>query len=271
MLILPIVNRNRILNVEIKLKDAEKIRTSVKFDDASESDIIVNSEKFSQSSYGNSKDVNAPIDFVRSKSLLYPRNFLVLTREAANSTLYDVYEVSQPPKKVSDGLDRLYSSVITDMRKEIPKYRKSRYISLEKLGVDDHITDEKISKLQKIVTEVKDEEQWPKLFKEAGVLDLKETVDFLNNFDCTVVSNTTIPEDNLNDILKSLEILNTRDSRNLRNYYDMALKNKEIYSRISYINQMIYGKPISLIRSQSQKQKQLIKVKESESDGVKVV
>ena len=42
MLILPIVNRNRVLNVEVKLKNAGKIRTGVRFADASESEVIVN-------------------------------------------------------------------------------------------------------------------------------------------------------------------------------------------------------------------------------------
>ena len=77
MLILPIVNKKRVMNVEIRLKDAFKIRKNVCYDDAKESDIIVNREKFSESSYNNSRDINAPINFIRSKSILYPRRFLV--------------------------------------------------------------------------------------------------------------------------------------------------------------------------------------------------
>ena len=46
MLILPIVNKNRVMNVHIKIKSAEKIRQKVSFNDAKESEIIVNREKF---------------------------------------------------------------------------------------------------------------------------------------------------------------------------------------------------------------------------------
>ena len=75
MLVLPIVNKGRVMNAEIRLKKASKIRKSVCYEDAKPSDIIVNREKFSESIFGKSKDVNAPIDFIRSKSLLYPRRF----------------------------------------------------------------------------------------------------------------------------------------------------------------------------------------------------
>ena len=34
MLILPIVNKNRVLNVRVKLKGASKIRNSIKFEDS---------------------------------------------------------------------------------------------------------------------------------------------------------------------------------------------------------------------------------------------
>lgn len=261
MLILPIVNKNRVMNVHIKIKSAEKIRQKVSFNDAKESEIIVNREKFSDSIFSESKDISAPIEFVRSKSLLYPRNFLITTKTESSSSLYDVYEVSQPPRKVNDSLDKLYSCALTDMRKEIPGSKKGRYVSLEKLGINEHLTDEKIAKLQRIV---KDNipEKWPHLFQEEGIADLKETIDFINNFECTVVSDTTIPENSLQDVLKSLDVINTRDSRNLKNYYSMAQTNRDIYSKISYINKIIYDKPLALIKSQKQKQKQLIKVKE---------
>ena len=262
MLILPIVNRNRVMNVHITLKDAEKIRKGVSFDDAVESDIIVNRARFSDSSLSGSKDVSAPVDFIRGKSLLYPRNYLITTKEEADSTLYDVYEVSPPPKKVSDGLDNLYSSVITDMRKEIPNSKRGRYVSFEKLGVHKELTDEKIEKLQQIVRETKNEKEWPFLFREAGISDLKDAVDFINIFDCTVVSDTSIPEDSLQTVLKGLEAINTKDARSLRNYYNMALSNKEIYAKLSYINKIIYNEPLSLIRSRKQKEKQLVKTKD---------
>lgn len=260
MLVLPIVNRRRVLSVEVKLKDVKKVRSRVNFEDANESEIIVNREKFSDSSFKDSRDVKAPIDFIRSKSLLYPRNFLVTTKEENDSNLYDVYEVASPPKKVNDSLDKLYSRAITDMRKEIPgTVRRGRYLSFEQLGIGEHLTDEKIAALQKIVREERNESLWPKKFEEAGIADLTETIDFINNFECTVLADTAIPEESLQDTLKSLAVINTRDFRSLNNYYKIAKTNTEIYTKISYINKIIYDKPLSLIRSKKQEQKQLVK------------
>ena len=45
MLILPIVNKRRVMNVRLRLKDARRIREGVSYDDTTESEIIVNREK----------------------------------------------------------------------------------------------------------------------------------------------------------------------------------------------------------------------------------
>ncbi len=260
MLVLPIVNKRRVMNVHLEYKHKKKIRHGVNYDDACQSDIIVNREKFSESTFKNSRDINAPIDFIRSKSLLYPRNFLVTTKEERDSDLYDVYEVSQPPKKVNDSLDKLYSKAITDMRNEIPgEDNRGRYVSFEQLGIGKHLTNDKIAALQKIVKEERDESRWPLLFKEAGIADLSDTIDFINNFECTVISDTSIPEESLQDTLRAMSAIKTRDFKNLNNYYKMAKANTEIYTKISYINKIIYDKPLTLIQSKSQKQKQLVK------------
>lgn len=266
MLILPIVNRNRIMSVQITIKNAEKIRTDVRFDDADESEIIVNREKFSESIF-NTKDKTAPIDFVRSKSLLYPRNYLITTKERSNSKYYDLYEVGQPLKKVSDGLDELYSKVLTDMRKEIPGHNRGRYISFKELGLDKELTEDNIGTIQNIVKN-ENKSKWAKLFEEAGISSIIDTIKFMNTFDAKIVADTTIPEDSLSDVLKSLEVINTRDSRNLRKFYNTALDNQEIYAKLSYINKLVFNKPF-LIKTKDERNKQLIKIKnESEYDNV---
>lgn len=259
MLILPIVNRNRVLNVEIKLKKAEKVRKEASFENMPESDIFVNGRTFSSSTYNKNPDSSAIVEFIRNNSIMYKNDYLVTTRESSDSSLYDVYSVASPPKKVANGLDNLYGSIVTDMRKEIPNVKRGRYLSFEKLGVDKHLTDEKIAKLQRIVKEERDQSKWPYLFKEAGISDLPDTIDFINNFDCTVISDTTIPEDVLEDTLYALEPLQTRDYRNLRNYQEIAKSNKKVYSKLSLINQLIYDKPLELIHTSSSKNKQLIK------------
>ena len=85
MLILPIVNKNRVLNVRVKLKGTEKIRSAIKFPGAPESDVIVNGKKLSESGAFNSREKNATINFIRNNSILYPRNYLVTTRMVADS------------------------------------------------------------------------------------------------------------------------------------------------------------------------------------------
>ena len=263
MLILPIVNKNRVMNVSIRLKDAVKVRRGVCYDDASQSEIIVNREKFSESTFKDSKDVSAAVDFIRSKSLLHPRSFLVTTKEENDSSRYDVYEVAKPPKKVNDNLDKLYSKAITDLRKEIPGVKdRGRYVSFKELGIDEHLTNDKIAKLQQIVKEERNADNWPKLFEEAGIADLSETLDFINNFECTIISDSTIPEASLQDTLNSMSVINTREYRNLNKYYERAKSNTDIYTRISYINKIIYDEPLTLINSRGQNPKQLIKKKD---------
>ena len=260
MLILPIVNKSRVMNVEIRLKGASKIRRHVHFDDAKESDIIVNREKFSDSSLYDSKDINAPINFIRSKSILYPRSFLVTTREEEGTSKYDVYAVDQPPKKVNDNLDKLYSKAIMDLKCEIPgRENRGRYVSFQDLGIDEHLQDDKIASLQRIIKEERDSSRWEKRFQEAGIMDLEDTALFFHNFECTLLEDTSIPVESLQDTIKTLSIINTRDYRNLKNYYRIAKSNTDIYTKISYINKIIYDRPLPLGRMDS---KQLVKRRE---------
>lgn len=268
MLILPIVNKKKVMNVEIKLKNAYKVKQGVLFESASESEIIVNREKFSDSSFSASRDVNAPIDFIRSKSILYPRRFLVTTRSERDSAYYDVYDVPQPPKQVSPQLDGLYSRTITDMRKEIPgQPNRGRYVSFKDLGLDEALSDDKIATLQGIIKSERDSSRWPELFRRAGIMDVKDTIDFINNFECTVLSDTEIPEDSLRDTLRTMAAINTRDYRNLKKYYQTARDNKDIYTRISYVSKMIYDEPIVFRQAAGSKEKQFIKKKEENEFG----
>ena len=259
MLVLPIVNKRRVMNVQIKLKNAAKIRRGVCYDDARESDIIVNREKFSESSFGSSRDANAPVDFIRSRSLLHPRSFLVTTKEEDASSLYDVYEVGEPPSKVNDNLDKLYSKAITDMRKEIPgKEQRGRYVSFADLGFDEMLSDDKIAMLQRVIRESNGTADLGKKLAEAGIADLSDAINFFHNFECTLLSDTAISEDSLQDTIAALAVINSRDYRNLKKYYSMAKSNADIYTKISYINKVLYDEPLTLTRSTS-KQKQFVK------------
>ena len=80
MLVFPIVNNRHVMNVELRLKGVEKIRQGVTIADTKESEIIVNSEKYSNSIYFGSKDATSEVDFIRSKSILYPRDYFITTK-----------------------------------------------------------------------------------------------------------------------------------------------------------------------------------------------
>lgn len=264
MLVLPIVNKGRVMNAELKIIGASKIRKDVRYEDAGPSDIIVNRKKFSESSFKNSKDKSAPLDFVLYSSLNRKRRFfLVTTEKRSDSNTYDVYEVPQPPEvanKNTSGFSTLFSKKIIDMQKEIPgSPKRGRYVSFEDLGIKEELSDEKIAKLQRIVKEYPKSE-WPKLFEEAGIMGITNAIEFIKCFECIIISDTTIPEESLRDTLKAMSPLNTRDSRNLKKYYRIAEGNANIYKRLSYANKLVNGEPLTLIQTKSNP-KQLIKKK----------
>ena len=252
MLVLPIVNRNRVMNVHVSLKDAKKIHNSVVLENTKESDVVVNQHNYSDSSY--QQDDSGVVNFIRNTSLISQNDFLVTTREEAESNRYDVYQVKQPPKFINPALDNLYANVITDMRKEIPNVRRGRYLSFEKIGLGQYLTQEKIARLQQIIKTEQDRNRWPVLFERAGIADLYQTLEFLNHFNCTVISDTTLPEATLQSTLQALEPLNTQDYRNLKKYYHIAQTNQEIYSRLSLVHHLLYNSPYQLIRTDKKRE-----------------
>ena len=253
MLVLPIVNRGRIMNVRVSLKDAKKIHNSVILEGTKESDVIVNQQPFSESSYLHDREDSSVVNFIRNTSLISHNDFFVTTREEAESNRYDVYQVKQPPKFINPALDTLYANAITDMRKEIPNSLRGRYLSLEKIGLGDSLSEEKLSRLQQIIKTERNSSRWPQLFEQAGIADIPRTLEFLNHFDCTIISDTTIPEDAIQTAVAAMEPLNTQDYRNLKKYYQMAQSNQEIYSRLALAYHSIYQQPYRLIMSEKQR------------------
>ena len=263
MLILPIVNRKRILNVCISLKNAEKVNERVHLPGVSKSDVIVNEHMFSKSLYNeDSEDLKkSVVDFIRNTSLLYRRNFTITTKTATNTDVYDVYKVEYPLDRVNDSLELLYGAAITDMRMETPDKPKGKYVSLKDLGFDEFLTDERILKLGRIVSTTTDGDELDKLYRENGLDDLVKTIEFMSLFDCTVVSETSIPEEVFTNILSSFKKINSRDAKSMQRYYNIALDNRDIYSKLSHVNKILYNRPYSLIGSESQKKAvQFVKV-----------
>lgn len=252
MLVLPIINRGRIMHVRVGLKGVKKFHGSVILEGTKESDVIVNQQPFSESSYLYDKEDSSVVNFIRNTSLINHNDFLVTTREESSSKRYDVYQVKQPPKFINPALDNLYASVITDMRKKIPNLERGRYLSLEKLGLGDYLSEEKLSMLRNIV-QTEGRSRWLQLFEQAGIADIPQTLEFLNYFDWTVISSTTISEQTIQNCLAAMEPLNTQEYRNLKKYYQMAKSNQEIYSKLSIAYYYSHDQqPYNLIRSGNQ-------------------
>lgn len=271
MLILPIVNKNRILNVQVTLRSAEKVRTGVNVSEIAESDIIVNGRPFSKSYFYEGVNSKTMVDFIRTNLNTQNKVFSITTKRRHNSDVCDVYDVEIPPIKVSDVFDNLYSRVLLDMQKETPGVLKSKYLSFEKVGLDDVFSDENISKVRKIVSTVYDRNYWMGMFQDGGLVPMLQIINLMSIFDFTVVSEASIKEEAIIDMLASFDKINSKDTKSLRNYYNMALANRDIYGKMSYVSKMVYDRPFNLIQSSSQKRRsgvQLVKVEERELNQV---
>lgn len=268
MLVMPILNINKngiskIYNVEVKLKKALKVKESVIINGLEESDIILNGSSFNNSVY-NTKGIspNVITNFLRGTNYkANKKDFLITTREYNDSKLYDLYNIPEPPRKIASGLDNLYGSALLDIKKQIPGNKKGRYISLKQLGVDKHITEEKLQKLQYYINQEKDNDKRKDILQLNGVSDLEKTIDFMRLFECTIIGEATLTEDQINNMINILSYTYTRDYKNLSRLYEIAKENQEVYSKLTKISKIINGKPLNLIQSKS-KSKVLVKTSE---------
>ena len=266
MLVLPIINTSKNKNsylyfVEVLLSKANKVKEGVIVRNLEESDVVMNGTSFNQSVY-NTKgiDANVVVNFLRNYNYkANKKEFLITTRQYSDSELYDLYSVPIPPRKIAAGLDNLYGSAIVDMKKEIPGTKKGRYLSLKKLGVDRHITEEKLEKLKILTDQEYDKNKRADLFQLNGVSDLPKTIDFMRLFDCTIIEEATLSEDQLKKMISSLEYVNTRDYKYLSRLYEIAKENQEVYQKLTNISKIIDKRPLHLIKS-NKKQRVLVKI-----------
>lgn len=268
MVIMPILNTNRnnvtrIYNVEVKLKNASIVRENTSIKNFEESDIIVGGKSFNNSIYNRvGKEDHKIVDFIRMSNLKCRKNeFLITTRSRIDSNFYDLYSVPILPKKITTGLDNFLGRILFDMKKKIPGQKKGKYISLKRLGVANHLTEDRIEKLQYIVNTCKDKSRWKYLFLANEVHSLKDTLEFMKLFDFTVIDEATIKEEQFKDILTIFSHTNGQNYKSLNNYYQIAKENQEVYQTLAYIHHLIYNKPLNLIK-QERKNKVLVKANE---------
>lgn len=271
MLIMPILNTskngvNKIYNIEVKLKTASKVKENTEVRGLNESDIFVNGKSFNESVYNiKNKDDNVVVNFIRQSNYRNgKKDFLITTRSRNDSTKYDLYHVEKPPVKVTSNLDRLYGKAILDMQKEIPGITKGKYISLSKLGVDEHITEEKITKLRSIVEKVSNEKELDFLLQANNISDLKSTMNFIKLFNFTIINEATISEEQLTSLISSLEYTNSSEVKKLKKYYEMSKSNRSVYKTLTGINKIIYSKPLNIIHKK-ESSKVLVKTSENKN------
>ncbi|MCI5790148.1 MAG: hypothetical protein MR031_05625 [Tenericutes bacterium] len=246
MLIFPIVNNGRILNVKVSLKNASKIRRRVCIDNILVSDINVNGKNFSEVKLYENKENNI-LRFIRENSV-YQRNFFVATRYAREEEVYDLYEVSLPPSKINEETDALFIKALIDLEKEVPDVYNSRYLALDRLGFDKLFDNKKLAIIRNIVLKENDVDRWEYYFRRYGVADLIDTILFLELFEFTIIEGATISEETFTNIIKSFSYLHTNDSKKLKRYYEIALNNKNIYDKMIYISEIVLGKKLRLIK-----------------------
>jgi len=258
MLVLPIVNRDRIMNVRISLKNVHKIKSGVKYDDIRASDLIVNNNSFTDSSYGLERIEPANIiQFIRNSSIRDKKSFFVSTKEEDYSDLYDLYEIDYPLEKVTEGLDKLFGSAVLDLKDEIPGRIKGRYVDFEMLGVTDHITDDELERLECIAKSSID--NYAKIIKDNNLETLIDTLGFLELFDCEVIENSTVKLEIFKKNLGVFNAIHSKDIKRLNYYLDLALANQEAYSRLSRLYNIVYNDSLKWIHNSKDK----IKIKKT--------
>ncbi len=273
MLVMPILinsnnSRAKICNVEIRLKNASKVKKRTDLKGFGQGDIIVNGTNFNNSVYNTAnKKSNVVVNFIRNNNMRSDRkNFLISTRSYSDSPLFDLYNIDVPSRKISSGLDNLLGSVLIDMQKEIPDIKRGRNIDLKQLGIDAHITDDKIEKLRYIVENVEDKSKWDYLFSANGIGDLKSTLDFMNLFDFTIINEATISKDELSSIIDSFSYLCDQNYRTLQKYYDKSFNNRDVFHKLNILSQLIYDKPIHLIHKKNDEKILVMRKRESKGE-----
>ena len=257
MLVMPILHKGKIYNVEVKLKNVYTIQDLGAFQKLFESDIIVNGRSFNQSKcYEKDSPLMNVVYFIRDNAL-YGNNSFFLTSRRNNQGDMNSFHVALPLPHVTDGLDALYGSVIQNMKREIPGHKKDRNLSLKKLGVSAHITEEKLNLLKKEVRNKEDREENSTISDHIDIDLLSQTLEFVRQFECKVIEEATVDERIIQSLLSPLGSIHTKESKQLKDYYLMAQENSEEYGKLDDLSKIMTGESLRLIR----REKNMTKIK----------
>ncbi len=248
MIIMPILDKDKIYNVEIKLKDYFEDQNLGVFEKHYESDLIVNGQNYNDSSYNaKNANLNSLVNFIRNNTIYMRSSYVLTSRRNEQGKMY-TYRIPAPPRKVTEGLDCLYGNIIQDMKKSIPQNEKGRILSLKKLGVTDHIMEKDLKLVRKstessYITDKND----PRL-KEKELYLLFATIEFLDLFDCTVLEDSTMDLKEFQSIQKAFLEFNSEEGRKINKYYHTALENANEYRKIQFLSKIMTGETFYWIK-----------------------
>ena len=252
MLVIPVYNEKEkyLINWRLSLKDVTVVdKNNIKneyLNKMEESDLLVNTIPYSESIYNESRDINAPLEFIRSKSLLHRRKFLVKTK-CTNTNEYKIYELNYPPKHINESLDSLYSLALNDLRfEDIEKENKGKYIYLKSIGIDKYLKDEDLAKLQRIIKE-ENPINWYNCLNRENISYLVDIIEFFKIFDFEILYDTRVSLKSMREVLNSFGTIKNGHYNNLNKFCgDSALSksNYDILMRLSYVSKLLYEKSL---------------------------
>ena len=256
MLVMPILVKssqdesiNKIYNVKVTLDKnlADKDKNITFLKGIGESDILLNGSTFSSTKYID--DVESIIRFIRNYNYqLNTSHFLVTTKYNNDSNTYDVYKVANIPRKVSSGLDNLYGECVKDLKDETPEHITPKYLDLKAIDFDRHITEDKLEVLKSVMGSNQPMDRKMRLMQLNGVSSLYNTIEYMNNFDFEVINDSIINEEELKNVINSFKNINS-NTKALRDYYAIAINNREVYKKLNRISKIVNNKPLAIIKN----------------------
>ncbi len=255
MLVIPLLYKGKIYNMEVFLKNIYEVEEDRVLEYSYESDVIVNGRSYNHSRY---YVPNAPLDsivhFIRDHSIQASSSFLLTSRKNSQGNMR-LFRVQCPLPHVTDGLDMLFGSAILDMKKQLPGHHKDRNLSLKKLGVASHITEEKLKVLRRVASSLSFPIDSSILTRDERLRDFVDTFHFLNQFECRIIEDATILEKNVQGMMEPLQSIYTSSANEIRDYYKIAKENANEYAKLDYMARIMTGQGLSWLSSERDIQK----------------
>ena len=145
----------------------------------------------------------------------------------------------------------------------MPDNIKGHYIDFSKLGITKNITKEKLKTL-KDIADHSDPKDYKREIEENDLDDLIIELEFLlNEFDLTIIPESTMKLEYFDKLLDIFSNIKSRDYKALKNYKQIADNNKECYSKISKLYNIVYNDSLNWIHKETPKEKAKVNMKKA--------